>query len=94
MSLSLLLEFVGAQQRGDHVRGDHERAGRVDQSDHHGSDPLQQEGVGDKSAEDGKAAGDVDQVGHVTLGFLDPGTVAPPAIKSRRERLSVGIRKA
>jgi hypothetical protein len=71
--MSLSLEPVGAQQRGDHVGGDHQRAGGVDQFDHHRSDPLQQDGVGDKRAEDGKTAGDVDQVGHGTLGFLEPG---------------------
>jgi hypothetical protein len=59
-----------------------------------GSDPLQQDGVGDESAENGKAAGDVDQIGHGKPGFLERRTVAPRPIKSRRERPSVSVRKA
>jgi hypothetical protein len=60
----VLLELVRAQQRGDHVAGHQDRGGGVDQGDHHRSDLLQQDGVGGERAEDGKAAGDVDQVGH------------------------------
>jgi hypothetical protein len=57
-------EFVGAQQRRDHVDRHAQRGGGVDQTHDHGSDPAQKGGVGGEQAEYDQTAGDVEDIGH------------------------------
>jgi hypothetical protein len=65
MSLFLLgSEAVGSQQRGDHVSGNSQGGGAIDEVHDHGSDPPQARCVEAEDAQDGDPDDDVDEIKH------------------------------
>jgi hypothetical protein len=90
-------EPVRAQQGRDHVAGDDDDGGGVDQLNDHGSDPPQADGVERVDQQNGNAAADVNQVGHgrsrsMASAEAPSWIIGPGRINSRRGRSRAGVR--
>jgi hypothetical protein len=98
MSLFLLgSEAIGAQERSDHVSGNSQSGGAIDQLQDHGSDPPQARCVEAEDAEGGDPDDDVDEIKHdepraCAAGCAVQRKYRRGRIKSRRESVSAGVR--
>ena len=97
MSLFLVerLESVGAQQRRDHVDGDEQGAGRIDELDQHGSDPSETDGVEGEQTQDENAKADVNDVANLEHlhGSLEVSALLRPSLSARIHGVSLEARQ-